>query len=500
MKSLKNMSVNAKLTALIMAVAFFALILGFAVITALDARNFRQELIEDSILNARITAEYCVGDLAFGYEDEASQALKKLSILKSFRHAAIYDIRGNIFANYAREGEKFARKTMKPMASLKKTYAEFLNGNLEVYEPMTYKGEPYGILHICISTAQLAEKIWSRVKLVVILAFCVAIIVFFLTTRVQRLISQPILQLAELTRNIAHNQDYSLRTGMKRNDEIGILSEGFNSMLKNLQERSLERDAATAQLIKARNELEDNVMERTAELRMTNKELEAFTYSASHDLRGPLRRIDGFTSLLEQEYENVLDDNGKEYIKKARFSCHHMTEIIDNLLKLSRVVRQEMDCKTVNMTALAKDIVKHLQESEPTRKINIIIAEGIKAKGDQGLLMESLGNLLENAWKFTNKTKNPKIEFGILKKENQDVYFVKDNGCGFEMKYMNKIFKPFQRLHTLTEFPGTGIGLSTVQRVIERHKGQVWANGELNKGTTLSFTLWTECKKAPLTF
>ncbi len=240
--------------------------------------------------------------------------------------------------------------------------------------------------------------------------------------------------------------------------------------------------------------------ERTSELRMANKELEAFTYSASHDLRGPLRRIDGFTTILEQEYASVLDDNGREYIQKVRGSCHHMTEIIDNLLKLSRVIRQEMECKTVDMTASAKRIIKHLQESDPARKVNIIVEEGIEARGDQGLLGESLENLLENAWKLTNKTKSPAIEFGMIKKEGQNIYFVKDNGCGFEMKYLHKIFKPFQRLHTLTEFPGTGIGLSTVQRVIERHKGRVWAEGELNKGATLSFTLWTECKKAPLTF
>ncbi len=253
MKFIKNMSVNTKLTSLIMAVAFFALVLGFAVITALDARNFRRELIKDSILHAKMSAEYCVGDLAFGYKDEATQTLKKLSILRNISHATIYDIRGNIFADYAREGEKFARKKPKTAASLKETYTQFMGGNLEIYEPMTYKGEPYGMLHIYVSTTQLAEKIWSRVKLIIILALCVALVVFLLTTRVQRLISQPILKLAELTRNIAHNQDYSLRTGMIRGDEIGILSEGFNSMLKNLEERSHERDTAKAELIKAHN-------------------------------------------------------------------------------------------------------------------------------------------------------------------------------------------------------------------------------------------------------
>ena len=154
-----------------------------------------------------------------------------------------------------------------------------------------------------------------------------------------------------------------------------------------------------------------------------------------------------------------------------------------------------MTYTTVDLTTLVKEIIKRLQNSEPERRINIVIAEGIEAKGDKGLLMESLENLLENAWKFTSKTENPTIEFGITKKENQKIYFVKDNGCGFEIKYLHKIFKPFQRLHTISEFPGTGIGLSTVQRVIERHKGQIFAESELNEGTTFSFTLWTNSKK-----
>ena len=498
MKSLENLSVNAKLTSLIMAVAFFALVLGFAVITALDTRNFRKELIEDSILNAKITAEYCIGDLVFEYEDEASQALEKLSLIKNIEHAAIYDIRGNIFAAYARDGKKFERKKLKTPIAREETYTLFTKGHLAVYEPMTYKGKYYGTLHMCVSTALLAEKIWDRVKLIIILAFCVAIIVFILTTRVQRLISRPILQLAELTRSIAHNQDYSLKTDINRGDEIGILAESFNYMLKNLRERSRERDTATSELIKARNDLEDNVTERTAELKMANKELEAFTYSASHNLRGPLRRMDGFITFLEQEYSNVLDDTGRAYIGKVQNNCQHMAEIIDNLLKLSSIIRQEMDCKTVDMTALAKKIIERLQESEPARHVNIIVAEGIETTGDPGLLMESLENLLENAWKFTKKTEKPAIEFGMMKKEHQNIYFVKDNGCGFDMKYVNKIFKPFQRLHILSEFPGTGIGLSTVQRIIERHKGRLWAESALNEGSTFNFTLWTERKKTLL--
>ena len=495
MKFLETMSLNTKLTALIMAVAFFALMVGFTIITALDARHFREELIADSILNAKITAEYCIGDLAFGYQDEASQALEKLSLIGNIDHAVIYDIHENIFASYAHDGKKFKCKSPGIPTSLKETYTKFINAELAIYEPMTYKGKFYGTLHIGVSTTQLTKKIWNRVKLIIILVLCIAIIIFLLTTRVQRLISQPILQLAEITKTIASKQDYSIRSILKRGDEIGVLSDGFNSMIKTLEEKSRERDVATAELIKAHNELEDKVTKRTAELRMANKELEAFTYSASHDLRGPLRRMDGFASLLEQNYSDILDDDGKEYIKKVKNNCQHMTEIIDNLLKLSRIIRQEMDCSAVDMTTLVKEIIKRLQNSEPERQINIIIAKGIEARGDKGLLMESLENLLENAWKFTKKTENPTIEFGMIKKEGQNIYFVKDNGCGFEMKYLHKIFKPFQRLHTMDEFPGTGIGLSTVQRVMERHKGQILAESELNKGSTFSFTLWTDDKQ-----
>ena len=232
MKFFETMSLNTKLTALIMAVAFFALIMGFAVITVLDARNFREDLVEESILNSKITAEYCIGDLAFGYKDEASQALEKLSLIRNIDHAVIYDIHGNIFATYARDGKKLNCKSPENPTSLKEPYTKFINEELVIYEPMTYKGKFYGTLHIGVSTSQLTKKIWNRVKLIILLAFCIAIIIFLLTTRVQRLISQPILQLAEMTRTIASRQDYSIRSILKRGDEIGILSDGFNSMIK----------------------------------------------------------------------------------------------------------------------------------------------------------------------------------------------------------------------------------------------------------------------------
>jgi PAS domain S-box-containing protein len=226
-----------------------------------------------------------------------------------------------------------------------------------------------------------------------------------------------------------------------------------------------------------------------AELEQANKELEAFSYSVSHDLRAPLRSMDGFSQALLEDYGNKLDDQGKDYIRRVRAASQRMSQLIDDLLNLSRITRAEMHYEKVNLTALAKAIAAELQETEPERQVEFIIGKDISARGDSHLLRAVLENLLANAWKFTSKHPRARIEFGAIQVEGRSVCFVRDDGAGFDMAYVGKLFLPFQRLHGPTEFEGTGIGLATVQRIIHRHGGVVWAEGELEKGATFYFTL-----------
>ena len=242
-------------------------------------------------------------------------------------------------------------------------------------------------------------------------------------------------------------------------------------------------------------ELEERVRQRTAELEAANRELEAFSYSVAHDLRAPLRSIDGFSAAILQEYGAKLDAAGHEYLRFVRAGCQRMGLLIDDLLKLSRLTRAPLRREPVDLTALAQRIVADLRHLAPERVVQCRIAEGLTTAGDPSLLEAALRNLLENAWKFTAGRAEAVIEVGACEPANgaaergAPVFFIRDNGAGFDMQYADKLFGVFQRLHREEEFEGTGVGLATVQRIVERHGGRVWAEAVVNRGATFYFTL-----------
>ena len=235
--------------------------------------------------------------------------------------------------------------------------------------------------------------------------------------------------------------------------------------------------------------LERGVVKARDAAEASNKELEAFSYSVSHDLRTPLRSIDGFSQALLEDYQDKLDDTGKAYLDRVRKATQHMGRLIDDLLKLSRVTRSEFHHETVDLSRMVRDISEKLKEEDSARTVDVIIREGVFVSGDPSLLKIALENLVNNAWKFTGRKARPRLEFGTAVKEGKTACFIRDNGAGFDMAYVSKLFCAFQRLHTSLEFPGTGIGLATVQRVINRHGGRVWAEAEVGKGATFYFIL-----------
>ncbi|MFL5812540.1 MAG: PAS domain S-box protein [Bdellovibrionia bacterium] len=240
-----------------------------------------------------------------------------------------------------------------------------------------------------------------------------------------------------------------------------------------------------------RKKTEDEMRKNSIALSAANKELEAFSYAVSHDLRAPLRGVDGFSQALMEDYGDRLDEEGKDYLKRVRAGVQRMGKLIDDLLNLSRLTRGQMRIGDLDLSKMAREIIEELRERDPSRKVDVKIQEGLVSRGDSGLLGAALENLLSNAWKFSSKNPQARIEFGATELNGELVYFVRDNGAGFDMAYADKLFGAFQRLHHADDFQGTGVGLATVRRVIHRHGGRIWVDAKEGQGATFYFTINT---------
>ena len=251
----------------------------------------------------------------------------------------------------------------------------------------------------------------------------------------------------------------------------------------------IERNIADDLLLQQKSHLQEMVEQRTTELELANKELEAFSYSVSHDLRAPLRAIDGFSEALTEDCAKQLDDQGLDYLSRIRGAAMKMANIIESLLQLSHSMRNDIDQQPINLSELVLDSVKKNQELYPSHNVKLHVIENIMVCGDIKLLSIAVDNLISNAWKYTTKTTQPAVEFGQENQANKPVYFIRDNGAGFDMENADKLFNAFQRMHTSKEFEGTGIGLTTAARIIKRHGGEIWADAKPNHGATFYFTL-----------
>ncbi|MBI4291207.1 MAG: PAS domain S-box protein [Betaproteobacteria bacterium] len=264
-------------------------------------------------------------------------------------------------------------------------------------------------------------------------------------------------------------------------------AEGYfvTSIIRDVTERVRTQD----ELRRMNELLEQRVAERTNALQVANRELEAFSYSVSHDLRAPLRAIGGFSHILQEQCASQIDLQCKDLLRRVSAAAEKMGQLIDDLLKLSKMSRQEMQVEPVDLSALAREVVEELKAEAPERNAEWVIAAPVTAQGDRGLLKVVLQNLIGNAWKYSSRRDRARIEFGVAERDGRPVYCVRDNGAGFDMAYADKLFRAFQRLHSPAEFPGTGIGLATVARIVHRHGGQVWAEGKVGHGSGFYFTL-----------
>ncbi len=458
-----------------------ALLLASVAFLAYDQFTFRQTLVRNLSAQAQIIGSNSVSALTFNDPQSAENTLSALSSFPEILAAGIYAADGHVFARYTRDplsnpvNAATARTNTDEMV-------ETRSDEVFLVRPIIFQGKKIGAVYIRSSLAALSHRFWRYILIAVIVLLVSLIVALLISAVYRQAIVGPVVNLAQTAQDVSEQKNYSLRaTRVVDNTEIGLLIDAFNDMLKQIQ----IRDQA---LLHAQGELEQRVQQRTQQLVIANHELEAFSYSVSHDLRGPLQTMNGFVHMLVTDYDSKLDDRARDYLRQLRLSSRRMSELIEDLLNLSRVSTTGMQTEKVNLSELAKTITSNLQSREPSRQVEFVIASCPVVEGDSRLLQIMMENLIGNAWKYTSGHAQARIEFGCEKRSSGTVYFVRDDGAGFDARQADRLFKPFQRLHSEAEFPGTGIGLATVQRIVQRHEGRVWGESA-GQGATFYFAL-----------
>lgn len=483
MFGLHGFSITKKLSWMNMLVSGAALLFACAGFISYDIISFRYSRQLNLSIQAQIIGGNAISALLFNDPKSAENTLGALKVDDRILSAGVYNQEGKFFAGYSRQ-PGMPDLPAHIACEDRMNFDWIGSGQVIGVRTILLDGRPKGAVYIRSNLTDLNNRIKQYCSIVLLILTASLAGAYLLSLISSKTIADPIVQLAETSRIVTREKKYSIRAAPTANrDEISDLIGAFNEMLGQIQERDLE-------LQTARDDLEQRVERRTAELASANKELEAFSYSVSHDLRAPLRSIDGFSQALLEDYNHALDDTGKDFLNRVRTATQRMAQLIDDLINLSRVTRAEFHFDDVNLSSLARSVVGELRTSDPARNVEIAIDEGLVVKGDENLLRVAMENLIRNAWKFTSKLPSARIELAALAPENgRRTYVVRDNGAGFNMEFAQKLFSPFQRLHTSAEFKGTGVGLATVQRIIHRHGGRVWAESQVGKGASFYFTL-----------
>jgi signal transduction histidine kinase len=476
-------SIAARLSWMNLLVSGIALLLAYVSFLAYNLVSSRDAAIDNLTGEAQIVGANSVSAIVFNVPASAETTLSALSNSGDVVAAAIYTQSGTLFAQYSADGTATIQPQTMPPGAMR---ASWKNGiDVLVATRVLLQGKPVGTVYIQAHLKNLRQQATRYAAItgaILLLCLGVALVVGNLF---RKLLSEPIVALARTARLVSRYRDYSLRFQPTESyTELQSLKEAFNEMLAEIQ----QRDAA---LELGRSQLELRVEERTAQLMAANRELESFSYTVAHDLRGPLEIISNICYLLQSQELGAPADANDSMLDKLNTSVSEMSNIIDDLLNLSRATSAGLHRKQLDLSALAVTILEDLATAHPERDVKTSVQLGCHANADKGLMQVVLQNLLRNAWKFTSRTPSARIEFGCLQSGSETTYFVRDNGAGFDQRMAGRLFKPFQRLHAESDFSGTGIGLATVQRVVTRHEGRIWAEGEIGKGAVFYFTLET---------
>lgn len=457
-------------------ISLFTSGLGISLVCAslivVENQNYRQRLESELHVIAGILAEQSAAALVFEDDEQLTTIIGSLRRIQAIQQACVYDSRGNLLSALESQDSR-------PCPSLNGELQEgFVGNTYRLLMPVTLDGEPVGQLFLSSTLEVLQKHLQTFVWVTAAIGLVILAALVFLALRLQRIVSDPILKLSATAEQIARDHDYSLRAPVSGTDELGRLGHSFNDMIGTIEQQSLR-------ILESRDNLERIVEARTAELSLANRELESFSYSVSHDLRQPLRAIEGFGQALEEDCADELNHEGKDYLRRIRAASVRMGSLIDGLLILSRVSRQPMENEVVDLTELLREITDELVNMGETVPTRVDIQPGMKVPGDSRMLRVAFQNLLENAWKYSAKSSERVVSVTSTRVAGDFLAIeVRDNGVGFDMRYVDKLFVAFNRLHAPSEFGGTGIGLATVFRVVRRHHGDISATSEPGQGAS----------------
>ena len=500
-------SIRYKMALLMLVAVCCALVVAGVALSFYEMGDYRRQAMNDLGTQAEILGRASASALAF---DDAQAVKENLQLLRNhagLQAAAIYAARGRRVAEYhAEDGARIVIPDLPDVDSIKVSGEHVI-----VFKRVLEKGEIVGTVYLN-GRYELVERL--RDFLGILLAVMVAslFITGLLSLWLQRAFTHPILAVSAAARRVVTARDFSLRVPKTTKDEVGLLVQSFNEMLTELGQREEELAVSQRHLIQEIEErkrvdedlrnlnaqLEQHVAQRTAQLEVANKELESFSYSVSHDLRTPLRGVVGFADALLEDHANELSEEAKRKLRIVHGEGLRMGRLIDDLLAFSRLGRKALQTTQVDMESLARQSWKAVLGAQPDPRVRLDLGRLPPSEGDPSLLTQVWINLLSNAVKFSAKRETPQVTINAITDGNEHVYFVRDNGAGFNPKYQDKLFGVFQRLHDSDAYAGTGVGLALVKRIVLRHGGRVWAEGQPEQGATFYFTLPKERLHEPL--
>ena len=497
-------SIHRKVSLVVVATTVCALLITGAAMAFYELRTFQQSLVADLTAQADVLGLAAAPALEFDDPESARDYLALLRAKPNVVDAAIYAPNGTLFASYSVTPEA----VFPSLPELDGSQIE--GGDIAIFKRIANRHEILGTVYIKARHGMVARLLGYLGIVGVVMALSLLMSTLILR-RMQHSVTRPIVAITSVARHVMEQGDFTSRAEKTTDDEIGLLADSFNGMLTEIERRTQTLEQSNRDLERASGEraraetalrasedrlrslnveLEERVTARTAELETANKDLESFSYSVSHDLRAPIRAINGFASLLIEDHGATLDPQGRRKLDIIVNEAIRMGSLIDDLLAFARLGRKGLTPVDVDMRELARTTFERLNETTSGGKaVDLRLGSMPRGRGDQSLFEQVWTNLISNAIKFSSKKEQPIIEIGGISAERENVYFVRDNGAGFDAAYRERLFGVFQRLHHDHEFPGTGVGLALVHKIVTRHGGRIWADGELERGATFHFTV-----------